>query len=183
METTINAVVTANVESNNNIFAVEHLIKEGKVEIINETNEVIYLYGDIEVMEKLVNEGGKITLFNRRDGEEFWKKVGYQYDFLTINEYFNWYQEHDEVNIYQVIKNEDEILKEFKENFESYVIDFDDICQLIENAKEVKKAIDKGNEVIVRNGFFFVKEFASGEKATSYSYDVYSYILGVEIQK
>lgn len=122
--------------------------------------------------------GGTITLYKRRDGQQFYENRGQMLRPLTCD---HWLQDHGDN--YQVATNIDEERERVAEQARDLIKDgnLDGAAELIEDLRKIEEEIsDAGPErvVILHYGEY---HDAIDKEMMRYHCDVYEHVIGVEI--
>ncbi len=168
---------------------IKDMIANKEISVISETEEAIYIYGDVKVMQELVDKYGyDIYLFKKgKNGYTLLNKTNGLLDAYKYSEILDSID--TEGCFYDVIKSKEEFDRDFEREIRYYShnyngrISFDDIVAFINNSSNIKKAIDDGKYVVIDNNFKYIIEFAKDEKTAFFYFNDFFYILGLKIPK
>lgn len=169
---------------------IKDMIANKEISVISETEEAIYIYGDVKVMQELVDKYGyDIYLFRKGKKDNDWNMVKKAHGLLDAYKYSEMLDSIDCVGFYDVIKSKEEFDRDFEREIRYYAhnyngrISFDDIVAFINNSSNIKKAIDDGKYVVIDNNFKYIVEFEKDEKTAFFYFNDFLYIFAIKIPK
>lgn len=132
-------------------------------------------FNTIEQAEEFAREnGGEVSKFKTRAGHHFWRLIGWTNEAFSIDA---WLEDAGDNTYMTILSDEFERFAEVAKDYANNE-DFDGITKAYNRLENAKDAIDalEDDEVLVWNGSYFESK---NEKMMEYSYDVYSYAVGV----
>jgi len=118
--------------------------------------------------------GGEVSKFKTRDGHHFWRLIGWTNEAFTLDA---WLEDAGDNTYTTTLPEEFERFAEDAKEFANNE-DFDGVEKAFSRFKKAKDEFDilGDDEVLIWNGAYFESK---AKKMMQYSYDVYSYAVGV----